>query len=146
MGSDRSKENAMKFLPVIARLVAGLPLLGLGAMHFVNPEHFRKILEVSGLPAVEVSLFAAPVAEVLAGILLLTGFQARIGGVLAIATMAPAILATIKINEQIAAGTLPADFKIPPLPVPVAVLLCGALVAAVGAGAFSVDGRKKVTA
>lgn len=124
---------------IVPRLIAGLPLLLLGAKHFVDPEHFRRILEVSGLPGpIDLTLIAAPAAEVLAGVLLLLGLFARVGGLLGIATMAPAILSTVKLMNLEAADK---PF-VPPLPVPIAVLLCSAYVLWRGAGAWSVDAAR----
>jgi len=50
-------------------------------MHLADPESFRQILEASGLPFVELNLIAAPLTEVVAGLLLITGYYARMGGV-----------------------------------------------------------------
>lgn len=125
---------------IVPRLIAGLPLLILGAKHFIDPEHFRKVLEVSGLPGpIDVMVIAAPAAEVLAGVLLLLGLFARVGGLLGIATMAPAILSTVKIMNLDAADK---PF-VPPLPLPIVVLLCAAYVLVRGAGAWSIDAARR---
>jgi len=125
---------------IVPRLIAGLPLLILGAKHFIDPEHFRKVLEVSGLPGpIDVMVIAAPAAEVLAGVLLLLGLFARVGGLLGIATMAPAILSTVKIMNLDAADK---PF-VPPLPLPIIVLLCAAYVLIRGAGAWSIDAARR---
>lgn len=124
---------------IVPRLAAGLPLLVLGAKHFIDPEHFRKILEVSGFPGpVDASLIDAPAAEVIAGVLLLLGLFARVGGLLGIATMLPAILATVKLMNL----DIPDKPFVPPLPLPIVVLLCSAYVLWRGAGAWSVDATR----
>ncbi|MGE3808637.1 MAG: DoxX family membrane protein [Gemmataceae bacterium] len=130
---------------ILFRLVAGLPLLVLGAKHFIDPQHFKNILVASELPMPEVSAIAAPVAECLAGLLLLLGVFARLGGLLGIATMAPAIYSTIQLAKldpnKLPAGLTEVPF-VPPLPVPIAVLVCSLLVVLLGAGAWSVDAAR----
>jgi uncharacterized membrane protein YphA (DoxX/SURF4 family) len=74
-------------ITIVPRVLAGLPLLGFGVLHFVKPGHFRDILLASDIPMVELNVYAAPVAEVLGGLLLLLGLYARVGGLLGIATM-----------------------------------------------------------
>ena len=73
-----SKTNNHKFL-IVPRVLAGLPLLGFGVMHFIDPGHMRDILIASGIPMVELNVYAAPAAELLAGVLLLLGCCARVG-------------------------------------------------------------------
>ena len=51
---------------VIARLIAGAPLLFLGAQHFIDPEPFRKILLASSIPMLDLNMIAAPAAAALA--------------------------------------------------------------------------------
>lgn len=83
---------------LLPRLVAGLPLLFFGVKHFLDPDPFRAILIASSLPMVDVNLIAAPLAECAAAALMLSGFFARLGGVLGIATMLPAIYATLTLK------------------------------------------------
>lgn len=139
------KTNKSKFL-IVPRLFAGLPLVGLGVMHFVNPEHMRNILIASGLPMVELSVFAAPAGEVFAGVLLLLGFYARIGGLIGAGTMLPAIYSTV-ILSKLTVETLPEGLTevpfVPPLPLPVVVLVCSLVVAALGSGAWSLGPHKQ---
>ena len=91
---------------------------------------------------VDVNLIAAPLAECVAAALLLSGFLARLGGVLGIATMLPAIYATLTL-KGLAPAHLPAGLTqvpfVPPLPLPVVVLLGALAVLILGAGAWSVD-------
>jgi uncharacterized membrane protein YphA (DoxX/SURF4 family) len=120
-------------LLLLPRLLAGGPLVAFSAMHFMNPQHFRDILTAAGAPMVDLTVVAASAAEMAAGVLILTGFFARIGGLLGVATMLPAILTTVKFMG------MPEHPFVPPLPLPVAVLVASAVVAWLGAGAFSAD-------
>ncbi|QDU62109.1 DoxX [Planctomycetes bacterium Pan216] len=132
---------------LVPRLVAALPLLILGAKHFVDPDHFENILVASRLPMVNVTLLAAPTTECAAGLLLFIGLMGRVGGLLGVATMAPAIYSTVIINgmDNEAAQNLGLSEVpfVPPLPVPVIVLLCSLLVMIVGPGGCSVDGAMR---
>jgi uncharacterized membrane protein YphA (DoxX/SURF4 family) len=118
---------------LLPRLLAGVPLMIFSAMHFMNPQHLRDILSAGGVPLVEMNVWAASSAEMLGGVLLVTGFLARAGGMLGIATMAPAILTTVKL-----AG-LPDAPMVPPLPLPIMVLVASAVVLVLGGGAWSGD-------
>jgi uncharacterized membrane protein YphA (DoxX/SURF4 family) len=118
---------------LLPRLLAGIPLVVFSAMHFMNPQHFRNILTAGGVPMVEVNVWAASSAEMLGGGLLLTGFFARIGGLLGVGTMMPAILTTIRL------ASLPNAPMVPPLPLPVIVLVASGVVLVLGGGAWSGD-------
>jgi uncharacterized membrane protein YphA (DoxX/SURF4 family) len=130
---QRLRQTKPRKLMLLPRLLAGFPLVAISAMHFMNPEHFRNILTAAGVPMVEVNVWAASSAEMFGGVLLLTGFFARVGGLLGVGTMAPAILATVKL-----AGAA-SDPKIPPLPMPIMVLVASAIVLVLGGGAWSAD-------
>lgn len=130
-----------KFLFVL-RLVAALPLLFFGVLHFIKPTAFAEILIASGVPFVESNKFAAPALEVLAGLLLIAGFFTRLGGVLAVFTMGPAIYGTFAIHALTPDHLPPGLAKIPqvpPLVVPIVILLIGLLLAILGGGGYSVD-------
>ena len=133
---QRLRHTTPRKVMLLPRLLAGVPLVIFSAMHFMNPQHFRDILTASGVPMVDVSVWAASSAEMLGGILLLTGFFARVGGILGIGTMAPAILATVRL-----AG-LPDAPKVPPLTLPIVVLVASAVVLVLGGGAWSGDARR----
>jgi uncharacterized membrane protein YphA (DoxX/SURF4 family) len=126
-----SKTTNHKYL-IVPRLLAGLPLLGFGVMHFINPEHMRDILIASGIPMVELNVYAAPAAEMLAGVLLLLGCYARVGGILGAGTMLPAVYSTV-ILSKMTVDTLPGGLTevpfVPPLPLPILVLVCSLVVA-----------------
>ena len=131
----RIRQTTPRKLLLLPRLLGGAPLLVFSAMHFRDPQHFRAILTAGGVPMAEVNVWAASSAEMLGGLLLLTGFFARVGGLLGVATMVPAILTTVRL-----AG-LPDAPMVPPLPLPILVLLASALVLVLGGGAWSADAR-----
>ena len=133
---QRLQQTTPRKIMLLPRLLAGVPMVFFGANHFMNPQHFRDILTASGVPMVDVNVWAASSAEMLGGILLLTGFFARVGGILGIGTMAPAILATVRM-----AG-LPDAPKVPPLPLPIVVVVASAVVLVLGGGAWSADARR----
>ena len=130
-----SRNTKPNKIAAVLRIVAAAPLLLFGAMHLIDPAPFREILEAGGLPLVDLNLIAAPLAEIAAGLLLITGFHARIGAILGIATMVPAAWATVVIAGL---GNGP---EVPPLPVPLAVLAISILVLVRGAGSWSLDLR-----
>ena len=119
----------------ILRIFGGVPLLLFGAMHLIDPEPFRQMLEASGLPFVELNLIAAPLTEVAAGLLLISGYLARLGGLFGATTMIAAAYATV-ILARLGSGP-----EVPPLALPVAVLAISAYVLWRGAGAWSLDLR-----
>ena len=129
-------------LLLIPRLLAGLPMLGFGMIHFVKPDHFRDILLASGIPMVNVNLYAAPIALVIGAVLLLLGRFARVGGLFGIATMAVAIYSTV-ILSGMAVADLPTGLtevpKVPPLPLPVVVTVASLIVLVRGGGHWSLD-------
>jgi uncharacterized membrane protein YphA (DoxX/SURF4 family) len=128
---------------ILPRLVAALPLIGFGLLHFLYPEKFRSLMQVSGFPFVEINMILAPAAEILGGVLLLFGLFGRIGGVLGVATMVPAVLATLAVRgmtpQTLPEGVPPEVLQIPPLPIPIVVLACSLLIALVGSGRYSID-------
>jgi len=137
----KTSDSKLLFL---LRLLVGLPLLFFGILHFIKLAAFTNILIASGLPFVEFNTFAAPVVEVVAGVLLIPGWFTRLGGVLAMFTMGPAIYGTLAIDaltlENLPPG-LEAIPQVPPLVVPIALLLFGVLLAFYGGGGHSLDRR-----
>jgi uncharacterized membrane protein YphA (DoxX/SURF4 family) len=132
----RLQQTTPRRIILLPRLLAGVPLVVFSAMHFMNPQHFRDILIAAGMPLVDVSVWAASSAEMLAGVLLLTGFLARIGGMLGVGTMVPAILTTVRL------ASVPDAPMVPPLPLPIMVLVASTVVLVVGGGAWSGDARR----
>ena len=127
-------------------MLAGLPLLGFGVLHFVKPEHFREILVASEIPMIEINMLAAPAAEAIGGLLLLLGLYARVGGLLGIATMAVAIYTTVLLSGMTVAdlpGGLTEIPKVPPLPLPVVITVASLVVVVLGGGAWSLDWKNQ---
>ena len=129
------RQTTPRKIILLPRALGGVPLVVFSAMHFMNPQHFRTILTAGGVPMAAVNVWAASSAEMLGGLLLLTGFFARVGGLLGVATMVPAILTTVRL------ASLPDAPMVPPLPFPILVLLASALVLVLGGGAWSADAR-----
>ncbi len=139
-----SKTKSSKLL-ILPRLLAGLPLLGLGVKHFIDPGHMKSILIASGIPMVDVNVFAAPAGEVLAGVLLLLGFYPRIGGLIGAASMVVALYSTVVLSK-LTIDTLPGGLTeipfVPPLPLPAVVLVCSLIIVALGGGAWGLSSHK----
>jgi uncharacterized membrane protein YphA (DoxX/SURF4 family) len=129
----RVRQTTQRKIILLPRLLAGVPLVVFSAMHFMNPQHFRAILTAVGVPMVEVNVWAASSAEMLGGLLLLSGFFARVGGLLGVGTMVAAILTTVRL------ASLPDAPTVPPLPVPILVLAASTVVLMLGGGAWCGD-------
>ena len=127
------RQTTPRKIILLPRALAGVALVAFSVIHFMNPQHFRAILTAGGVPMAEVNVWAASSAEMLGGLLLLTGFFARVGGLLGVATMVPAILTTVRL------ASLPDAPMVPPLPLPILVLLASAVVLVLGGGAWSAD-------
>ncbi len=129
-------------IPIVPRLIAGAILTFFSVKHFSDPQHFANIMTAAGFPMVQLNVWAASITEFVAGMLLLTGFFARVGGVLGIATMIPAIIATLKIAglevDNLPGGLTEVPF-IPPLPLPIVTMVMSGIVLAIGGGKLSVD-------
>ncbi len=133
---QRLQRTTPRKIILLPRLLAGVPLVVFSAMHLTNPQHFRDILTAAAMPMVDVNVWAASSAEMLGGLLLLTGFFARVGGLLGVGTMVPAILTTVRL------ASVPAAPMIPPLPLPIMVLVASAVVLMLGGGAWRGDARR----
>ena len=123
---------------IIPRLIAALPLIGIGIGHLVDRGSFVAMLDASSIPMPEINSLVAPGVEVLAGLLLLLGLFARLGGLTAAATMVVALYSHLVIDP----ASLPEGVMMPPLALPLAVLVSAAVVAWRGGGAFSLDARQ----
>lgn len=121
---------------LLLRVVAGVPLLGIGLMHvFVEDAPMRPLVEAAGFPFAAVVSPVGVAIEIVAGLSLLLGLWARVGALLAIPTMLGAIYAHLVI------GVWPnGPENEPPLVLPVAVLVCAGYVLWRGAGRWSLDG------
>lgn len=72
---------------LLLRVVAGVPLLGIGLAHVFAPEApMRPLVEAAGIPFAAVVAPVAVAIEVVAGLSLLLGLWARIGALLAVPT------------------------------------------------------------
>ncbi|MBI4201804.1 MAG: DoxX family protein [Chloroflexi bacterium] len=122
---------------LLPRIIAGVPLLGLGLAHVFVPEaSMRMLVEAAGLPfAALLSPFAVAI-EIVAGLSLLLGLWARIGGVLAV----PAMLGAVYSHLIIDVWPNGAENE-PPLALPIIVMVCAAYVLWRGAGRWSLDWR-----
>jgi len=108
----------------------------------LQPTDFLALLHATGILPEEVMLVVIPLAEMIAGILVLVGVWARVGALLAVLVMIPALHTSL----TLAGGSGGADAAVipqaPPLWVPVMVLVCAMAVLSWGAGAFSADFRR----
>ena len=123
----------MSKLLTLIRLVAAVPLLGIGIQHLTGAAPILPIIEGAGMPFPELSAQAAPIAEVVAGALLLVGFFPRFGGLIACGSMAGAIYAHLNHDWE----------DEPSIVLPIVVLACSLLVIAGGAGAYAMHSGKK---
>lgn len=122
---------------LLARTVAGAPLLGIGLAHLLVPEApMRPLVEAAGIPLAGLLSPAGVAVEIVAGLSLLLGLWARVGGLLAIPTMLGALYAHLVIDVW---PNGPENE--PPMALPVAVLLCAAYVTWRGPGPWSFDRR-----
>ena len=122
----------MQNLLFAARLIAGIPLLSIGLQHMTGAAPMLPILEGAGLPFPEIGAVVAPIAEVVAGTLLLLGLFPRIAGQMAVGSMAGALVAHARFDW--------ADE--PPLVLPLLVLAFAGLVFLKGAGRFALANRR----
>jgi putative oxidoreductase len=122
---------------LIARVVAAVPLLGIGLAHvFVAEAPMRPLVEAAGFPAAGLVTPVGVAVEIAAGLALLLGLWVRVSGVLAAATMVGALYAHLVIDVWPNGAE-----NEPPLALPILVGLAAALVAWRGAGRWSLDGR-----
>jgi uncharacterized membrane protein YphA (DoxX/SURF4 family) len=123
---------------VVPRVVAGVPLLGIGIIHVIDPSlRMDPLVEAAGFPLVTVLSPIAVALEIIAGLSLLLGFWARLGGVLAVPVMLGAVYAHLAIDVWPNGAE-----NEPPLALPLVVALCAAYVAWRGAGRWSLDARR----
>jgi putative oxidoreductase len=124
---------------LIPRVVAGVPLLGIGLMHLLDPAlGMRPLVEAAGIPLAAVVAPLAVGAEILAGVSLLIGLQARIGALVAIVTMLTAAYSHLAIDVWPNGAE-----NEPPLMLPIVVGVAAGVVASRGAGRWSFDARRR---
>ena len=139
---NKLQQTTDKAFPIVPRLIAGGILTFFSLKHFSDPGHFANIMTAAGLPMVDLNVWAASTTELIAGILLLSGFLTRLGGLLGIATMVPAIIATLTIAgldpENLPGGLTEVPF-VPPLPLPIVTMVTSLIALVLGGGKFSLD-------
>ena len=120
---------------VAPRLLAGLPVVGIGLAHVFEPSApMQPIIEAAGFPAASVLSPLAVALELVAGTLLLLGLWTRLGAALVLPTMAVAVYAHLAIDVWPNDAT-----SEPPILLPLAVMVCAAYVLWRGAGRWSID-------
>ena len=139
---NKLQQTTDKAFPIVPRLIAGGILTFFSLKHFSDPGHFANIMTAAGFPMVDLNVWAASATELIAGILLLSGFLTRLGGLLGIATMVPAIIATLTISgldpENLPGGLTEVPF-VPPLPLPIVTMVTSLIALVLGGGKFSLD-------
>ncbi|WP_203336757.1 DoxX family protein [Nocardioides limicola] len=137
--ATRLRQTGSHRLTVVARLVAGVPLLGIGIAHVVVPEApMGPLVEAAGIPFAGLVAPVSVGVEIVAGLSLILGLWARVGGLLAIPTMLGALYAHLVIDVW---PNGPENE--PPLLLPIAVLVGAAYVVRRGAGRWSLDHRTR---
>lgn len=122
---------------LLPRIVAGVPLLGIGLAHVFVPEApMRPLVEAAGFPLAAIVSPVAVATEIVAGLSLLLGLWVRLGAVLAVPTMLGAVYAHLVIDVW---PNGPANE--PPLVLPIAVMVAAAYLVWRGAGRWSLDLR-----
>lgn len=134
---QRLRVTARHRYTLIPRIIAGVPLLGIGLVHVFAPDFgMRPLVEAAGIPFAAVVSPVAVGFEVVAALCLLLGFWARVGALLAIPTMLVAVFAHLSIEDWPNGAE-----NEPPLALPLIVALSAAFVLWRGAGRWSLDAR-----
>jgi putative oxidoreductase len=125
--------NATRYIPFAGRLLIGLPfaMSGLGKLAAIGPT--TEMIRAAGLPLPPVALALAVIVELGGGLLLVTGFQARIvAAVLVVFAFATAVSFHSNFADQ---NQMIHFLK--------NVMIAGGLlqIVAFGAGALSIDNR-----
>lgn len=124
---------------LILRIIAGVPLFVIGMAHILAPEApMEPLVEAAGFPAPSLVAPIGVAAEVIAGLSLLLGAWARLGGLAAIPVMLGAVYSHLVIDvwPNEAANE-------PPLALPIVVALAAGYVVVRGAGRWSLDHRQR---
>jgi len=133
---DRFLRTPSSSTALVARLLAGAPLLFFGVLKLVSAdtqENFRATLELAEIPAPGVMMWIAAIVEVVAGLSLVFGLLTRLGGLLAVLQMAVALY----VHSTGATGQAPEGG--PPIWLPILVLAGSVWAMVVGGGRFSFD-------
>lgn len=113
----------------IARILVALPLLAISSQHLIGTAPLEPILRGAGIPLPELNAIVGPVVQILAGALLISGYFARLGALLAIPAMSLATYTHFVHNW--------ADE--PPVVLPITLIILSAYVLWKGAGSWSFD-------
>ena len=113
----------------VLRLIAAVPLIGIGAQHVLGTAPMLPILEGAQFPFAPFFAALVPWLEIVAGLALVVGFFARPAALTALVIMGAAVYAHIAHDW--------ADE--PVIVLPLAVAICVSQILWGGAGAFSID-------
>lgn len=134
---DRLRATELRSHVIVLRVLAGAPLLLLGLAHvFLAEAPMEPLVDAAGFPFPSILAPIGVAIEIAAGLSLLVGAWARVGGLLAIPVMLGAAWAHVVID--IWPNGVENE---PPLALPIVVAACAAYVALRGAGRWSLDGR-----
>jgi putative oxidoreductase len=135
---EKIMEFVSRFAPALGRLFLAVLFLASGANKLQDPAAAMAYIEQAGLPLPSFAYAAAALVEVLGGLLLLVGYQARIA---AAALAGFSIVAAVFFHSNFADVNQAIHFM-------KNVAIAGGLlqVVAFGAGAFSLDHRNSTRA
>jgi putative oxidoreductase len=134
---DRLRDTAPYRHLLLPRILAGVPLFGIGLSHIFVPEAaMRPMIEAAGFPFPALVAPLGVAVQIVAGLSLLLGLWARIGRLLGVLFTLGAIYAHVVIDVW--PGQMPSG---PPDALPVIVLVSAAYVLWRGAGRWSLDRR-----
>lgn len=114
-----------------ARVLVALPLLVIGSQHLLGVAPLEPILRGAGIPFPELNAMAAPLMQIFAGALLLSGYLARVGAALTVPAMAVGIYTHVVFDWT----------DEPPIALPILMIGLAGYVLWKGAGALSLDLR-----
>lgn len=114
---------------LVVRVLASTPLILIGIQHMIGAAPLEPILRGAHIPLPEINAIVGPIVLVLGGILLLPGYFARLGALLALSSMAMATYSQLVFSWP----------DEPPLALPLILIVLAGYVLWKGAGAFSFD-------
>lgn len=131
--------------PIVPRLLAGVPLVIAGLLHVVGATPVEPLLVKAGFPGPGVLAIVAPLAQVVAGVLLCAGWMTRPGAIVGAAVM----FGALAVHFMIPDNQWPQPDSGLPGPEPVGglvmafvlVAVCG-VAAVFGGGRWSADRRQ----
>ena len=113
----------------VLRLIAAVPLIGIGTQHVLGTAPMLPILEGASFPLASFFAVLVPWLEIIAGLALVIGFFARPAALVSLVIMCAAVYAHFVHDWT----------DEPVIVLPLAVAICVAQVLWGGAGAFSAD-------